>query len=153
MERRQGFGGYAGVRSDCGLGAGPEVDGDVLRHCRMATDAEYEDPTRIQPILRGDLGIAHNGVMRCFDTVAQSDTATFLDTLVSRSGDLSARFLAALGDVSEDPRYAIALTDWNQVLLARRGLPLWTDRKRWCSLPFRGATMVPEDELVILEER
>lgn len=135
---------YRAHRSTLGRGV-------ALGHCRMASDGQYYDMFRAQPLVLHGLCIAHNGVIREFDTSTQSDTRTLLERLGAASGGLDERLESVMATLDPSTRYAIALTDWDTVLLARRGLPLYTDGRRWCSLPFGRARALPDGGVIVLQ--
>ena len=116
----------------------------LLGHCRMATDGCYWDRTRLQPLRGPHLAIAHNGVVPSLQGGEKSDTAMMLDMLeAERDACLSVRLRRVLKKL-DLKRYALALTDWREVILARKGLPLFTDGHSWCSVPFGTARPISE---------
>ena len=118
----------------------------LIGHCRMASDGYYDDYRRTQPLttsnhLENTLGIVHNGVIHDLAGIdSVSDTRMFLDSFGSDYEFMSRTplyklFMVALKKYGVK-RYAIAITDWQTIVVAANGLPLFVqpETASFCSL-------------------
>ena len=152
-----GWGVWADGTAVKGLGVPRELPtGEiVLTHARMASDGLYDDVSRLQPVSRRNLTMVYNGVCPAYDTTYESDTVQLLGSIAERGGMwiTTAALHELLQDVGAD-RYALAFTDGRQVVLARRGLPLWLvvgdGWKVWSSVNWRSDALSLQDGATVV---
>jgi asparagine synthetase B (glutamine-hydrolysing) len=118
----------------------------LMGHFRLSTGLPSVQP-EMQPLLRGDLALTHNGSLENYTTLVeefQPQLDTQIDSelllwLIHRSdGPLEARLRSALELADMGSAWALALTDQVELLLVNRNLNLYTlcnpAGVYWCSV-------------------
>lgn len=121
----------------------------IMGHARLATSGSFRKLENNHPIGRDGIYVAHNGIVRtAYDSTQQqtdTDSEIIASQITSLEGELTDRVSTVIAQLELAP-FALAVTDGQQVILARDGQPLYVLEYEkglyYCSRPFPEANLL-----------
>lgn len=139
------------------------LDGIVLGHARMATVGAWDNKDNLQPVLAGDITVAHNGVITNPDVLyphapTDSIALTRAYRILRNNNFTPVQALQKLLASADQQAWAIVIADAGALWIHRRRHPLWTTTDKsgvyLSSHRFHPqAEPIPEDQICRLWDR